>query len=193
MINTNPTKHPKKDKKKAPKERTLKPVDEAIILAYIENGGNQSAAYRTAKPNTLKWKDETVHNNSSKFFQREEVKARLNELMDTVEEKTEITAEYILNGIQDTVERCRQIAPVLNKKGEQVFTEGPEGDLVPAYTFQSQSALKGYEMLARWKGLFEKDNKQRTDPFIEILERTRNAPLGSPQGMIRDKDEHITH
>lgn len=74
-------------------------------------------------------------------------------------ERTQINADYVLQTVRETVERCRQVEPVLDRKGEQVYVETPNGDEKPAYTFNAQGVLKGCELLGRnlalWKDRVE--------------------------------------
>lgn len=60
------------------------------------------------------------------------------------EQRTEITQDYVLTGIRETVERCRQTVPVFDALGNET------GE----YTFQAAAALKGYEMLGKHLKLF---------------------------------------
>jgi phage terminase small subunit len=69
-------------------------------------------------------------------------------------DRTRITADYVLTTIQDTVERCKQAAPVLDRKGEQVYVKGPNGQLVPAFTFEPMAVLRGAELLGKHLKLF---------------------------------------
>lgn len=82
------------------------------------------------------------------------VSAQINKKHEKTLEKLEITREYVLGGIKSTIERCRQAEPVLDKKGNQVYTETEEGEEALAYTFQSLGALKGYELLGKHLKLF---------------------------------------
>jgi phage terminase small subunit len=82
-------------------------------------------------------------------------------------EKLEITADYILGGIRETIERCRQVEPVLDKQGNQT------GE----YRFDAHAALKGYELLGRNKKLFtdkiehkiESETADRSDEEIKFF------------------------
>lgn len=58
--------------------------------------------------------------------------------------RTEIDSDYVLTAIKSTVERCRQIEPVLDALGN------PTGE----YTFQAHPALKGLELLGKNLKLF---------------------------------------
>lgn len=74
-------------------------------------------------------------------------------------ERLEITADYVLGTIRETVERCRQAAPVIDRRGEHELTETPDGSVAKAYVFDSKGVLKGCELLGRnlalWKDRVE--------------------------------------
>jgi phage terminase small subunit len=77
------------------------------------------------------------------------------------QERTEITQDFVLRTIQDTIDRCRQAKPVIGRKGEQVMVEAEDGALVPAFTFDANSVLRGCELLGKHLGIFAKDNTQK--------------------------------
>lgn len=78
-------------------------------------------------------------------------------------DRTKIDADYVLGTIRETVERCRQAEPVLDRRGEQVMVETPEGEIAKAYMFDSKGVLKGCELLGRnlslWKDRVEHTGK----------------------------------
>ena len=90
------------------------------------------------------------------------VQAAIQAEMDKRAERVEITADYVLETIRDTVERCRQVRPVLDSKGERVMVETPDGTLAPAYTFDPNAVIKGCDLLGKnlnlWKDVGSKDN-----------------------------------
>lgn len=59
-------------------------------------------------------------------------------------EKLDISADYVLQTIAETVERCRQGVPVLTKDGEEI------GE----WQFDSFAVLKGCELLGKHQKLF---------------------------------------
>jgi phage terminase small subunit len=91
-------------------------------------------------------------------------------------ERTGITADYVLETVRQTVERCRQAAPVLDRKGEPVLVETPDGSLAPAYVFDSKGVLKGCELLGRnlalWKDRLEHTGKDggpiQVQPVVNV-------------------------
>jgi len=72
----------------------------------------------------------------------------------------------------------------LNRKGEQIYVETPDGDMLPAYEFDAKDVLKGCELLGKHLGMFvEKHEVYGKDGGAievnrngEIEERLRNDP-----------------
>ncbi|MFV0891295.1 terminase small subunit [Pseudomonas kurunegalensis] len=84
-------------------------------------------------------------------------------------QRTAITQDYVLSGIVEVVERCRQVAPVLDRSGEQVMVETPTGELAPAFEFDAKNVLKGLELLGKHLSLFaERDAMDVELKRIEI-------------------------
>ena len=88
------------------------------------------------------------------LLQKTSVQEAVKNAMASRSERTGIDADYVLYTIQETVERCKQAKPVTYKNGDPVFTETPNGDLVPAYSFESASVLRGCELLGKHLKLF---------------------------------------
>ena len=68
--------------------------------------------------------------------------------------RTEVTQDYVLATITETIERCKQAEPVKYKNGELVYVATPSGDLAPAYKFNAIAVLKGSELLGRHLAMF---------------------------------------
>ena len=69
-------------------------------------------------------------------------------------ERTEISQDYVIKTIVETIERCSQAKQVYDKSGELVMTETPDGGLAPAYRYDASSVLKGAELLGRHLSMF---------------------------------------
>lgn len=69
-------------------------------------------------------------------------------------EQTKIDADWVLETIFDTVERCKQARPVVDKKGDPVLVETPGGQMAPAYAFQPLAVLKGVDLAGKHLGMF---------------------------------------
>lgn len=68
--------------------------------------------------------------------------------------RTEITSDYVLQSIVSTMERCKQVEPVLDRKGDPVEVETPDGSTAKAYVFNAMGVLKGAELLGKHLKLF---------------------------------------
>jgi phage terminase small subunit len=86
-------------------------------------------------------------------LKKPEIQVYLQKLMDKRSEKTEITAEYVLNNIKSIGERCMQ--------AEAILTDGvPTGE----YKFDASNALKAQELMGKHLVLFsDKINHQNLD------------------------------
>ena len=69
-------------------------------------------------------------------------------------ERTEITQDYVLTTIRDTIERCKQAEPVIGRDGKRVYVDTPDGEDAAAYTFNAAAVLKGAELLGRHLAMF---------------------------------------
>jgi phage terminase small subunit len=88
--------------------------------------------------------------------------------------KAEISAEYVLSTIRETVERCKQSTPVVDKNGDPVMVKTADGEIVPAYKFEHTGVMKGCELLGRHLKLFtdkiEHDHKISHEESLDELE-----------------------
>ena len=66
------------------------------------------------------------------------------EAMDKRAKRTQVTADYVLRTITETIERCKQAEPVLDREGQ------PTGE----YRFDSTAVLKGAELLGKHLKMF---------------------------------------
>jgi len=96
----------------------------------------------------------TAKQQGQRLLTNADVQRAVNGRQEERSERTGITADYVLMTIRDTVERCRQARPVLDRKGEPVLVELPNGEMAPAYTFDSNAVLKGAELLGKHLKLF---------------------------------------
>ena len=127
----------------------------AFISEYLVDLCATKAAIRAGY--SAKRADAIGHEN----LRKPEIKTAIQLAMKQREERTQVTQDYVLRTIHETVERCRQARPVFDQNGAPVLVETPTGDKAEAYTFDAKSVLRGCELLGKHLGLFEKDNRQR--------------------------------
>lgn len=79
-------------------------------------------------------------------------------------ERTEITQDYVLKSIVETMERCKQAIPVMSAAGGQAMIEDESGELHPLCRFDPASILKGADLLGRHLGMFTDKVQHSGDP-----------------------------
>ena len=96
-------------------------------------------------------------------------------------ERTEITQDYVLSTIQQTIERCKQAEPVYNK----------DGDETGEYKFDSNAVLKGCDLLGKHLGMF-KDKVELSGPDggpVQIDEGTAAAKIAALLAMAQARKD----
>jgi phage terminase small subunit len=126
----------------------LTPKQQAFVQEYLIDLNATQAAIRAG------YSARTANEQASRLLANVKVAAAVAKAVEKRAERTQVDQDYVLNTIVDTVERCRQIKPVLDRKGEQVWVETPEGEIAPAYTFDASAVLKGSELLGKHLKLF---------------------------------------
>ena len=96
----------------------------------------------------------TAYSMGHENLKKPEISAAISEAQVERSKRTEITQDWVLQTIFDTVERCKQAQPVVDRKGTTVFVETPSGNIAPAYTFSPAAVLKGAELAGKHLGMF---------------------------------------
>jgi phage terminase small subunit len=128
-------------------------IDLNATQAAIRAGYKEHAAYSTGAEN----------------LKKPQIQSYLEERFKARQERTEIDQDYVVKVIHETVERCRQAEPVADQFGNPVMIATEKGEVVPAYVFDAKNVLKGAELLGKYLGIFERDNKQRR-PMVKIVD-----------------------
>ncbi len=155
-------------KKQAPKEvkkaERLTPKQEAFVREYIIDLNATQAAIRAG------YSEKTARQIGEENLTKPVIKKMVEELKAQRAERLNITADYVLEIIVETVDRCRQeIRPLLDKKGRQVKIEDKEGKECKAFVFDAKNVLKGCELLGRHIDLF-KDGERDDGPAVIVIE-----------------------
>lgn len=176
-------------------------ADEDAFAAGIAAGMTQAEAYRQAFPKSANWLDKTVHEQASRLAASSKVRARVAELREKACGVNEITVERI----------ARELAYIAFGNKRDVMAWGPGGvklrpseELTDAQAalvaevsettsngggslkLKTHDKVRALELLARMKGAFELDNKQKADPLAEVL---RSLSGRSSVPVVGDPDE----
>jgi phage terminase small subunit len=144
--------------------KRLTPRQERFVREYIRDlNGSRAAIAAGYSKNGAKV-------TASRLLTNVNVSSEIAKLTQKACEKLEISADYVLRNIRDTIERCSQAEPVLDREGK------PTGE----YKFDSCAVLKGCELLGKHLKLFtdkvefveaEVDLSRLTDDQLHEIER----------------------
>lgn len=81
--------------------------------------------------------------------------------------RTELTTDYVLNGLRDVAERCRQAEPALDREGN------PTGE----YRFDSSGANRALELLGKHLGIFIEKKQVDLAATINVFDAETRAQL----------------
>lgn len=108
------------------------------------------------------YSEKSAQEQGSRLLSYAKVQDRIQELKKNRLDRLNISQDYVISTIVDTIERCKQAEPVMIKDVDGSWVESGE------YKFDANSVLKGAEMLGKHIGFFEKDNKQVKAEFNVI-------------------------
>ena len=86
----------------------------------------------------------TAHAKSAAWLENVGIRDSIQKLMDKRSKKTEVTAEYVINSLQEIANRCMQKVAVVDSKGSKTGK----------YRFDQAGANKALELLGRHLKLF---------------------------------------
>jgi hypothetical protein len=119
----------------------LDPKAEAILAAYMQNGGNQTEAWKAANPDS-KAKPQTIHVKASQFFAQDKVRIRIVEIQAKVEDK--VVAGLALT-FEAHMEKLAQLRDKAEEKGQlsaAITAEVKRGELNRFYVKQVESTVR---------------------------------------------------
>lgn len=116
----------------------LTPKQALFVKEYLVDLNGTQAAIRAG------YSEKTARQIAEENLSKPDIQVAVQQAMDKRAQKIEITAQYVLTTIKNTIERCAQAEPVLDRDGN------PTGE----YKFDSNAVLKGAELLGKHLKLF---------------------------------------
>lgn len=137
-------------------EKQLTPKQEAFCREYLIDKNGTQAAIRAG------YSPKTANEQASRLLADVNIASRVRELREEQEQRTEITADFVIQSLKEVALRCMTNKPVMEwdyeaKELVQKVDENGQG----VYEFDSQGANRALELLGKHKGIFEVDNKQK--------------------------------
>lgn len=136
----------------------LTPKQDAFVREYLIDLNATQSAIRAG------YSAKTAKEQAARLLSNVNVQGAIQSGVSARAKRTEITADYVLEVIRDTVERCRQAEPVKDKEGK------PTGE----YKFDANAVLKGAELLGKHLAMF-KDKVELSGEvdFKDVLAQVR--------------------
>ena len=128
----------------------LTPKQQRFVAEYLVDLNATQAAIRAG------YSPKTAGQVGFENLKKPEIQAAIQKAQQKRSERTEITQDYVLFGLQEVAERCMQRAPVVNGRGEQAVDE--DGNAV--WRFDGQTACRAFELLGKHLGIFPEKIKQ---------------------------------
>lgn len=155
--------------------KKLTPKQQAFVDEYLIDFNATRAAL------TAGYSQKTAAKIGSENLIKPEIQKAISLAQQKRSERTEITQDYVLSTIQQTIERCKQAEPVFNKDGEET------GE----YKFDSNAVLKGCDLLGKHLGMF-KDKVELSGPDggpVQIDEGTAAAKIAALLAMAQARKD----
>lgn len=118
----------------------LEPHEEAIVAAYIENGGNQTEAWKATHPGS-KAKPQSMHVQASKFFSQDKVRLRIVELQAEVVQRI---SEGVVLTLESHMKKLSELRDEALNRGQisaAIQAEVKRGELCRLYVKQIESTV----------------------------------------------------
>lgn len=133
--------------------RKLTPKQAQFCQEYMIDLNATKAAERAG------YSVKTANEQGSRLLANVSIKAELERLQSKRAAKIEVTQDYVLKVIIDTIERCQQAEPVMIKEDGEWIESGE-------YKFDSQAVLKGAELLGKHLVMFT--DKTKVDANVTV-------------------------
>ena len=122
---------------------------------------NASAAYLRAG---YKCSEDAARRAASRLLTNVDVSQAIQNARKKRTARIEITQDYVISNLREVVERCMQRAPVVNRRGEQIYDE--DGNAL--WAFDAKNANRALELLGKHVGAFEDRHRIDLNGGVEI-------------------------
>lgn len=179
----------------AAKADGLTAKQEKFCVEYAKHG-NAAEAYRAAYPNS-KATDNSTYVMASRMLDDVKVKLRIDVLRQKAEEKTNMTIERWAQEV--TRLATADIRQIMHPDGRMKMPHELDPDTAAAVAsfkidvdgtieYKFWPKAQPLDMMAKHKGAYERDNKQKTDPLVDLLSAIGGKVL-APERAGDDSEE----
>ena len=163
---------------------------ERFVEEYLIDLNATQAAIRAG------YSKKTSYSMGQRLLKNVEVAAAIAKAQGARSKRTGITQDYVLANIVETLERCRQVRPVILADGSPAMVETEDGKMAPAFKFDPANALKAAELLGKHLVMFtDKVDHTSSDGTMspaQMTEEQVDARLAELEGK-RANDDSTVH
>jgi len=158
----------KASRKKVSKKKLYKLTakQRRFVEQYLVDLNGTQAAIRSGY--SKKTAGQMAHENLKKpYVLHEVILAQKN-----ARQHSELSESWVLERLEELAERCLQHRSVLDRKGRAIYVETANGELAPAYTFDSSGAKGALELIGKHFAMFTDRIRHEGELKITKIQRT---------------------
>lgn len=139
-----------------------------FVQEYLKDLNATQAAIRAG------YSAHTAYSIGQENLNKPEIKQAIDAAMSERQQRTAITADYVLHSLHEIAQRCMQKSPVMTKGEQAIDDEGRH-----MWSFDAKNAIRALELIGRHMGMFNDKNKeqQETPEDMKIQIAIRRAVL----------------
>lgn len=96
----------------------------------------------------------TANTIAAQNLAKENIQKEIQRLIGVKNKRAELSAEYVVNKIIETIDRCSEAEPVRDMFGNQIFIEHKSGEVTALFKYDAKNVLKGCELLGKHLAMF---------------------------------------
>ena len=123
--------------------RNLSEKQQLFVQEYLVDLNATQAAKRAG------YSEKTARSVGAENLTKPDIQKAIADSIQVRSQRTEVTQDYVLKTIVETIERSKQAQVITNAQGEPMIRETEDGDLQVVARYDAQAVLKGAELLGK--------------------------------------------
>ena len=123
-----------------------------FVQEYLKDLNATQAAIRAG------YSQHTAYSIGQRLLRNVEVSQAINSAMSERQQRTALTADYVLENLHEIAQRCMQKSPVMVKREQAIDDEGRH-----IWTFDAKNALRALELIGKHMGMFNDHHKEQEE------------------------------
>ncbi len=123
--------------------RNLSQKQQLFVQEYLVDLNATQAAKRAG------YSEKTARQVGAENLTKPDIQQAISDSIQVRSQRTEVTQDYVLKTIVETIERSKQAQVITNSQGEPMTRETEDGELQVVARYDAGSVLKGAELLGK--------------------------------------------